>query len=267
MYPTDFEADTSHLTLEEDGAYNRLLRLMWMTPGCSLPDDDRWIQRRMRVDLATYERVIAPVIAEFLERKNGRVFSVRLRKEWKKVDETSRKRSEAGKKGGRPKDVENKQKEQKAGFDFVKAGPKQPEPEPEPYKKETKVSQKKRATSLSENWVLPDDFRDWATGEGWPESVVLSEADIFRDYWIGVDDQRGRKKDWFATWRNWMRRSNSPKVINGGKYEDYTPDILSKWADRVNGEKYLPELSDELRHKLLAENLVTPERMKERIGV
>ncbi|MCP5097247.1 MAG: YdaU family protein, partial [Chloroflexi bacterium] len=29
MYPTDFEADTSHLTLEEDGAYNRLLRLMW----------------------------------------------------------------------------------------------------------------------------------------------------------------------------------------------------------------------------------------------
>ena len=28
LYPTDFEADTSHLTLEEDGAYNRLLRLM-----------------------------------------------------------------------------------------------------------------------------------------------------------------------------------------------------------------------------------------------
>lgn len=43
MFPTDFEAKTSHLTLAEDGAYNRLLRLMWMTPGCSLPDDDAWI--------------------------------------------------------------------------------------------------------------------------------------------------------------------------------------------------------------------------------
>jgi len=48
MFPTDFEADTSHLTLAEDGAYNRLLRLVWMSPGCSLPDDDAWILRRMR---------------------------------------------------------------------------------------------------------------------------------------------------------------------------------------------------------------------------
>ena len=65
MYPTDFEAKTSHLTLEEDGAYNRLLRLMWMTPGCSLPDSDAWIMRRMRCDADTFERVVLVVIDEF----------------------------------------------------------------------------------------------------------------------------------------------------------------------------------------------------------
>lgn len=131
MYPTDFEADTAHLSLAEDGAYNRLLRLMWITPGCSLPDDNAWIARRMRADAETMATVVLPVIAEFMERKGGRVVSPRLQREWKKVDETSRLRSEAGKKGGRPKVVENKQKQQKPGFDFDKARPKQPEPEPD----------------------------------------------------------------------------------------------------------------------------------------
>lgn len=136
MYPADFEADTSHLTLEEDGAYNRLLRLMWMTPGCSLPDDDAWIMRRMRVDEATFKRVINPLIEEFFKRANGRVFNPRLTQEFKKVDETSRKRSAAF---GRPPALpaaENKGKEEKPGFHFDKAGLSDtralPEPEPEP---------------------------------------------------------------------------------------------------------------------------------------
>ena len=78
MYPTDFEADTSHLTLAEDGAYNRLLRLMWMTPGCSLPDDDAWVKRRMRVNQETFDEVVLVVIDEFFIRKKGRLVSPAL---------------------------------------------------------------------------------------------------------------------------------------------------------------------------------------------
>lgn len=130
LYAKDYEAKTSHLTLEEDGAYNRLLRLMWMTPGCSVPNDDAWIMRRMRVDDATFLRVVKPIINEFFTTSQGRLFSPRLQEEWKKVDETSKRRSAAGKKGGRPKATENKEKEQKAGLSREKAGPKHPEPEP-----------------------------------------------------------------------------------------------------------------------------------------
>ena len=75
LYPKDFEAKTSHLTLEEDGAYNRLLRLCWLTPGCSLPDDPAWIARRLRVDAATYDRLVAPLISEFFKRTKGRVWN------------------------------------------------------------------------------------------------------------------------------------------------------------------------------------------------
>lgn len=211
MYPADFEADTSHLTLEEDGAYNRLLRLMWMTPGCSLPDDVAWITRRLRVTPEIYERVIAPLLVEFFKRSNGRIFSPRLRKEWEKVDETSRRRSEAGKKGGRPKATENKQETQKAGFDFDKAGPKQPEPEPYSEKKEREAnaSQKKKpiGSRLDAEWRLPKPWGDWAVSEGMAESAVRREADRFRDYWIGKAGKDGVKLDWEATWRNWIRKA------------------------------------------------------------
>lgn len=128
MYPTDFEADTSHLTMEEDGAYNRLLRLCWMTPGCSLPDDNRWIQRRMRCDKDTFERVVLVVLSEFFARENGRVHSPRLTQEWCKANESHEKRVLAGRKGGKSKSL----KDNDLDASKAKAKPKQPEPEPEP---------------------------------------------------------------------------------------------------------------------------------------
>ena len=34
----------------------------------------------------------------------------------------------------------------------------------------------------------------------------------FKDYWISQPGQKGVKLDWFATWRNWVRNTNAPKV-------------------------------------------------------
>lgn len=33
------------------------------------------------------------------------------------------------------------------------------------------------------------------------------EFDRFQDYWTAVPGQKGRKLDWLATWRNWIRRA------------------------------------------------------------
>ena len=129
MYPADFEADTSHLSLEEDGAYNRLLRLLWMSPDCTLPADPVWLARRMRIDAETYERVVAPLIAEFFKIEKARLFNPRLSRIRELTNETHKKRSEAGKRGGRPG---NRLKTNEMTQSPAKAGPKQPEPEPEP---------------------------------------------------------------------------------------------------------------------------------------
>lgn len=124
LYVTDYEADTSHLTLEEDGAYMRLLRLCWRTPGCSIPDDPEWIKRRLRVDDATYGRSVAPVIEEFFSRAKARLSQSRLQCEWERINGTSQKRREAGKKGGRPS---KPLKTAKNSESRAKAGPKQNE--------------------------------------------------------------------------------------------------------------------------------------------
>ena len=216
MYPTDFEAKTSHLTLEEDGAYNRLLRLMWMTPGCSLPDDDAWIMRRMRCSEDRDCEIVLAVIAEFFNRKGGRIVNSRLAKEWQKTDLAHRKRVSAGSMGGKAKALKTNNTEPSNATPMLK----QPEPEPEPIEKEIQAnaSPKKvsKATRLPEDWRVPQTLGEWAVEEGMPPDVVRREAAKFRDYWRAQPGQKGVKLDWPATWRNWVRKwieSSQPKRV------------------------------------------------------
>lgn len=211
LFPADFEADTSHLTLEEDGAYNRLLRLMWMTPGCSLPDDPAWIARRMRVDMVAFLRIVEPLIAEFMQRKNGRIYSPRLTLEFQKADETYKRRSDAGKKGGRPKAVGKIEEKQKAGLSREKAGPKQPEPEPEIEEREAKASPKKRAVSLPPDWVPSDRNIADASARGFSAKEIDHEADRFRDYHLAKGTTF---EDWDAGWRTWL---GNARKFGGGR--------------------------------------------------
>lgn len=110
LFVDDYEAATTHLSLEEDGAYTRLLRLSWRTPGCSIPTDDEWIRRRMRVDELTYQRVVLPVLCEFFEKRKRRWVQKRLLSESVFVNERKRAMSDAGKRGASARWRENNQK-------------------------------------------------------------------------------------------------------------------------------------------------------------
>ena len=45
-----------------------------------------------------------------------------------------------------------------------------------------------------------------------PELSPVKTFDQFKDYWIAQAGQKGVKLDWFATWRNWVRSTNAPKM-------------------------------------------------------
>ncbi|ALQ97140.1 YdaU family protein [Xylella fastidiosa] len=62
---------------------------------------------------------------------------------------------------------------------------------------------------------LPDDWAPsevdvlYATQQGVDGRY---EAEKFRDYWRSVAGAKGRKQDWEATWRNWIRRAAEDKT-------------------------------------------------------
>jgi uncharacterized protein YdaU (DUF1376 family) len=174
MYPTDYEADTAHLSLEEDGAYNRLLRLMWMTPGCSVPDDAAWIARRMRVDMVTYLRLVEPIADEFCKRVGGRIVSPRLQREWEKIAETSRKHSEAAKKRWNMQGTEIPQKDVMPSISQADAKHMQPEPYPEPYPDKKKV-EAKASLALADQDECFRHFNETAERVGWAKVQVFSQ--------------------------------------------------------------------------------------------
>lgn len=213
LYVADYEADTAHLTLEEDGAYMRLLRLCWRTPGCAIPDDPAWIMRRMRCSADEFHRVVRPILDEFFSTEKARLFSPRLRAELERIEDTSRKRSAAGKMGGRPAKALKKRATDKSP---AKANGKHLEPEPELDKKDTKVSQK-NGTRLPPDWTLPDEWGQWAVNEGWPAASVRIEGEQFRDYWISKTGRDATKRDWLATWRGWIRNDYAKRGPKHGK--------------------------------------------------
>ncbi|WP_102858284.1 YdaU family protein [Phaeobacter inhibens] len=177
MFPSDFEAKTSHLTLAEDGAYNRLLRICWMTPGCTIPADESWIVRRVRAFTEADREAVRAVLSEFFTVENGRYSNAKLSRIWLEANEAHEKRKNAGSKGGKAKALKTKE----TGFSNAKAMPKQPEPEPEPYKiEDTNVSlspaDDASFRAVDEIAEAVNDFNVAAGASGWPKVKVLSKA-------------------------------------------------------------------------------------------
>ena len=60
-----------------------------------------------------------------------------------------------------------------------------------------------RACRIPDGFPTPD-AKAWARNER-PDLVVDTVAEMFRDHWIAKPGKEGRKLDWLATWRNWVR--------------------------------------------------------------
>jgi hypothetical protein len=65
-----------------------------------------------------------------------------------------------------------------------------------------------RGSRLPAEWTLPDAWREWAEKER-PDLDATKVAESFRDFWVGKAGKDGRKADWQATWRNWIRSTKA----------------------------------------------------------
>ena len=263
LYPDDFEADTAHLTLCEDGAFNRLLRLCWRTPGCSVPSDRAWVYRRMRAHNEADQKVVETVIAEFFKDDGERLSNARLSKEWAAANEAHTRRKSAGAKGGKAKALKTNETAPSNATPMLK----QPEPEPEPLETIAKAivphtvetppepEQPKRAPQprsaargnrIAPNWAPTAIDYAFASGEGLTREEINREADRFRDYWTAKSGREACELDWSATWRNWVRsdfrkRAGSGSGAGNASRNGSRTDAFDRLAERLQGGPAWPE--------------------------
>ena len=110
----------------------------------------------------------------------------------------------------------------------------QPKNTVEPKTTLTKAKVNPGGTRLPPDWVLSQALGEWALAEGLTRERIRQEADKFRDYWISKPGAAGRKADWPATWRNWIRKATGEtggggvRSVRGNSLADSLTD--TSWA-------------------------------------
>jgi len=97
-----------------------------------------------------------------------------------------------------------------------------------------------RGTRLVDRFNLSPAMLEWAAAET-PGVDVRRETARFADYWRGIAGARGRKVDWLATWRNWMRTAQDRLPRSNGR-QTKTERVLEQHpgAAAVIAEHLLP---------------------------
>ncbi|RRD59532.1 helix-turn-helix domain-containing protein [Leucobacter sp. OH1287] len=88
----------------------------------------------------------------------------------------------------------------------------------------------RQGTFLAEGWTPKPETIDRMRAEC-PNVDLQREHQVFTDYWAGVSGARGRKRDWDATWRNWIRRASQQAGTRG--YQKPAAQQRMSQADQV----------------------------------
>lgn len=116
------------------------------------------------------------------------------------------------------------------------------------------VSQpKKTATRVPDGFMPTEEMRAWFVGEGFPAVIDgRVEHEKFMDYWRACPGVKGRKLDWPATWRNWMRTAaqraprrpgNSLAPVSGAPHQ-YQSTTDAKVAQTLELGRRLQAMED-----------------------
>ncbi len=75
-----------------------------------------------------------------------------------------------------------------------------------------------RGARLPADWQPTEDQVDFCKAER-PDLDPAVVAARFRDYWVAQPGVKGRKVDWAATWRNWVRNERRAAGAQPGKQD------------------------------------------------
>lgn len=230
LFIGDYLADTTRLTTEQHGAYLLLIMDYWRNG--APPDDDQILCSITKINAKDFKRIKPSVMSLF--RLTDGVWK------HKRIDE------ELAESASRKKKSEEKAKKA-AEARWGKASPEQasgdtssiassnassinqamheecplPSHSQLPLKTLKSKAESAIASRLPADWVPSNDDEDFLRAER-PDLLVDATASRFRDYWIAQPGVKGRKVDWPATWRNWVRNERS-QAKQQGKPDKFDP--------------------------------------------
>lgn len=226
--PDAFFAATRALTLEERGAYNDLLDMLYARDG-NVPDDDRLMSRNLCCDPRTWRKLKASLIAAGKVRvEGGKLTANRVNSE---LTQAHLRLSEMSRLGRVSAEIRKKRRENNGGTptaplvtttSTTTVDKKAKKPSHLPRSKTKAFSRAPRArTSLPENWH--------------PELVGEVEFDRFCDH----ARANGRLcADWEAARRNWNRSPyrNQGGSNGHGRRHGSVLDAFDRLGEKLNAQ-------------------------------
>jgi len=185
----DYRAATAHLSNDEDLAYRRLLDMYYDTE-TPIPLDIDWVSRRLRLGQDVVENVLKDMFKVSVDGWIHTRCDSEIRKYHSKAD-SARRANQI--RWGSEKDL-------KSDTDQILTNN---------HKPITNIVGT-RGTRLSQDWELSEDQKQFCKQER-PDLDPVKVSAGFKDYWISVAGAKGVKKDWDATWRNWVRNQRFQK--------------------------------------------------------
>lgn len=211
----DYARDTGHLSLIEHGVYTLLLDRYYVTEQ-GIPADQSHRLARARTD--SDREAVDSVLADFFVLTDGVWINRRVEEELAKAMVRIETARANGKRGGRKpnRNPAATHREPSGLIPLNRNGTQDKAHQAPPIhlsNQELKQDQETgspNGSRLPIDWFLPDEWKSWAETTRSDIDVDM-QAQCFADYWHGIAGAKGRKADWQATWRNWIRRADAPR--------------------------------------------------------
>jgi uncharacterized protein YdaU (DUF1376 family) len=188
----DWHLATSHLSLEEEAVYFKLINYYYDSEQC-IPKETDSVIRRLR--LGSVRDIVGIVLKEFFVLQDDGWHHLRCDDEILKYHHKAEVNQRIGKLGGRPKKTETVL----VGIPEITLTTNQ-EPITSSGATTEKVKKRKTAMTLNKD-TMPENYEEFIKIER-PDLDPLQTYYKFCDYWLGNGEV---KADWLATWRNWVR--------------------------------------------------------------
>lgn len=240
LFTGDYLRDTQHLSMSEHGAYLKLLMHCWDQKGPA-PLDERKLMGICNARSTDEIEAMRRVLTEFFVRLEDGWYNDRMQREIEKSEVLSRARSDAGRKGYEAKAKQLNRLTPLFGgqasakhLPSTSSAPAKQEPLSPSPSPSLSPSQPKADASRGTRFGLQSLPETWSSycKEKRPDLDPVAVFEQFADFWRAKAGANGRKADWSATWRVWVRNEATRRAPALGATRDDVQDLVRERKQR-----------------------------------